>query len=250
MAALRYDEPPWLAAFRDQLIAVQSTRLGGVSRAPYASLNLGLHTQDDPVRVAENRRLFCADVGFEEKQVAGGYQIHGDQILPVDTPGQTEGFDAFVTNRKDLMLSVTIADCVPVLLYDPVQRAVGAAHAGWRGTASEITRKTLAKMSECYGTQARDCWAYIGTCIGSNDFEVDTDVADHFTTTYQHFDPKRGKYLVDLQAHNRDQLLAQGVPSRQIACSPHSTVAQNQRYFSHRKEKGKTGRMLAVIGLK
>jgi hypothetical protein len=155
-----------------------------------------------------------------------------------------------VTDEKNLLLAVTIADCTPVLLYDPVVGVLGAAHAGWRGTVAEIAAKTVLSMQRIYGSQPSNCWAYIGTCIDTDDFEVDADVADHFGSTHKHWRAERKKYLVDLKKANRDQLLNLGVPPEQLEVSPYSTVSNNKRYFSHRAERGLTGRMLAVIGQK
>jgi polyphenol oxidase len=157
-----FDQPAWAGSFADRLIAAQSTRLGGVSQAPFATLNLGLHTADDP-----------GDLGCSAAQLAGAHQVHGDQVLLVNNPGQWAGYDAFVTHKKGVVLTVTVADCVPILIFDPVRDVVGAAHAGWRGTVAGIAEKTLRKMSEAFGTQAEDCWAWIGTCIGPLDFAVD-----------------------------------------------------------------------------
>jgi len=242
--------PDWLHHFSDRLAAAQSTRHGGVSEAPFASFNLGLHTPDRPEHVAENRQRFCESLGFDAAQLAGGFQTHGDAVRAVEAPGQQDGFDALVTNRRGVLLSVTVADCVPILLYDPVRGAIGAAHAGWKGTVASIAAKTLRTMQQHYGTQPRDCWAYIGTCIAKADFEVDADVADHFAAPYKHWDATRNKYFVDLKQANADSLLALGVPAAQLAISPHSTVTDVGMFFSHRAERGQTGRMLAVIGMR
>lgn len=246
----RFYSPAWLSRFQDRLVVAESTRHGGCSPAPYTSLNLGWYTDDPPIHVKENRHLFCADLGFDPDQLAGGFQVHGDRCLRVKKPGQWEGYDAFITNKTGIFLSVTIADCTPVLLYDPVQKAVGAAHAGWRGTVQQIAAKTIRAMRDAFGSRPTDCWAYIGTCIGPADFAVDADVADHFDPSFKVWEEAKGKFFVDLKQANQSQLLELGLPATQIECSPYSTVTHNQDYFSHRAEKGQTGRMLAVIGLR
>lgn len=242
-------KPDWSIPFPDGLVAAQSTRHGGVSEAPFASLNLGLHTPDRPEHVAENRRLFCESLGFDAAQLAGGFQTHGDAVRIVEAPGQHDGYDALVTNRRGILLSVTVADCVPILVYDPVRGAIGAAHAGWKGTVAGIAAKTLRTMQQQYGTLPQDCWVYIGTCIAQADFEVDADVADHFAAPYKHWDADRNKYFVDLKQANAAPLLTMGVPAAQLSVSPYSTAADVGTFFSHRAERGQTGRMLAVIGL-
>ncbi len=242
-------QPSWAQQFAPLLTAAESTRLGGTSNQPYYSLNLGLHTNDELNAVHENRSVFCESLGWEAHQLAGAFQVHGDQVLRVHRPGQWEGYDAFMTNKQGVLLSVTVADCTPILIYDPKHQAVGAAHAGWRGTVAGIGRKLLQHMRDAYDSKATDCWAYIGSCIGRDDFEVDSDVADHFADEFKRWDDQRGKFLVDLKAANAATLSTSGISEQQIELSPYSTVTHNDRYFSHRAERGKTGRMLAVIGL-
>jgi|GEM_PF-3277735 len=136
----------------DWLIAAESTRHGGVGRPPYESLNLGLFTDDDPEAVAINRQRFFRDIGAGSMQVAGAYQVHGSEILQITKPGQFKGYDALITDQPGLLLTVTVADCTPVLLADPQNRAVAAVHAGWRGTVAGIAKKTLEAMQETFGT--------------------------------------------------------------------------------------------------
>ncbi len=231
-----------------ELVAAQSTRHGGVSAAPYQSLNLGKSTDDDPASVAENRRRFCAALGFHPAQLALSKQVHEDKIQVVNTPGQSEGFDALVTNKPGILLGISVADCTPILIFDRKTRAVAATHAGWKGTAAGIVTKTLHCLAENFGTQAADCRAYIGTCIDECSFEVGDEVAAFFADEVKRFDPAKGKFFVDLKKANMAQLLAFGLPAENIEISPYSTVLHNEDYFSHRKEKGLTGRMLAVIG--
>jgi YfiH family protein len=233
-----------------QLAAAESTRHGGVSEAPFDRLNLGLHTDDLPRAVAENRRRFFAACGFTPKQTAGSHQIHGAAVLEVTQAGYFAGYDALITRRPKILLTVTIADCTPVLLFDPVQNAVAAIHAGWKGTAAGIVAHTLLAMQKAFQTQPSDCLAYIGTCIDHCDFEVDADVGDHFEEVHKEWNEAAGKFLIDLKGSNRDQLIAAGIRADRIQRSPYSTVSYPSDYFSHRREKGKTGRMLAAIGLR
>lgn len=232
------------------LIAAESTRHGGLSQGAYAALNVGISTEDDPATVTENRRIFFHSLGLHPEQVASSYQVHGDAVLKVEAPGRTDGYDALITQVPNVFLTVTIADCTPILIADPHTRAVAAIHAGWRGTAAEIVRKTLARMQEEYGSNPSDCYAYIGTCIDECSFEVNADVADHFAGEYKRWDEPLQKYFVDLKAANRAQLLAAGISVEQIEVSPYSTVLHNAHFFSYRKEKGVTGRMVNLIGFK
>ncbi len=232
------------------LIAAESTRHGGVSEPPYQSLNLGKSTDDDPVRVAENRRRFCAALGFETRQLAWSKQVHGTEIRLVTQPGGAEGFDALLSAERGVVLAVSVADCTPILIYDSKHKAVAAIHAGWRGTCGAIVGKTLLDMKKHFGTSGADCFAYIGTCIDECSFEVGDEVAEAFDPAFKRWDTAKQKFFVDLKKANAAQLLEFGVPAAQIEISAFSTVLHNADYFSHRKEHGVTGRMMAVIGLR
>ncbi len=239
-----------MAAQFPDLLAAESTRHGGVSPAPFASLNLGLNTADNPAHVEINRTRFFQSFGIAPDRVASSHQVHGDEVLIATGPGRYSGYDALVTNERDLYLTVTVADCTPILLFDPVQKAVGAVHAGWRGTAADIALKTLRTMQEAFGTRPADCLAYIGTCIDECSFEVGPEVAEAFTEEHRRFDAAKNRFYVDLKAANRAQLIAGGLPEARIEVSPFSTVLHNAEYFSYRLEGGQTGRMLALIGLR
>ncbi len=232
------------------LAAAQSTRHGGVSPAPYQSLNLGKSTEDDPANVAENRRRFCASLGFQPAQMAWSKQVHGDQIRHATEPGGGEGFDALVTNVPGILLAVSVADCTPILVYDAQHQAIAAIHAGWRGTVTDIVTKSLIFMQKTFGTSGEDCFAYIGTCIDECSFEVGDEVAVAFTEPFKRFDAQRGKFFVDLKKANAAQLLAFGIPEAQIEISPYCTMRHSTDFFSHRKDKGVTGRGMGVIGLR
>lgn len=231
------------------LVAAESTRHGGVSPEPYHSLNLGKNTADAPENTAENRRRFCAALGFSPERLAWSKQVHGAEVLVATTPGGAEGFDALVTQTPGVFLSVSVADCTPVLVFDPVHGAVAAIHAGWRGAAANIVGKTLHVMAERFGTHGADCLAYVGTCIDECSFEVGAEVAAEFDPAFKRFDPKRDRFFVDLKKACTAQLLAAGLAAERIEISPYSTVLHGEDYFSHRKSGGVTGRMLAVIGL-
>ena len=243
-----YRTPAIFAAF-PQLVAAESTRHGGVSPAPYASLNLGLSTADSSGYVAENRLRLWRAMGIDPSQVATSHQIHGSAILNVTQPGYYSGYDALITRMKGIVLAVTIADCTPILIFDPKQRAVAAIHAGWRGTVQHIVAKTLDFMGQAFETNPADCYAYVGTCIDECSFEVGEEVAEQFSDAHRHFDPTSGKYLVNLKQANFDQLLSHGLASGQVQISQYSTFLHNQDYFSYRYEGGQTGRMLACIGI-
>ncbi len=241
---------PAIFAQFPNLAAAQSTRHGGISPAPFYSLNLGKSTADDPANVAENRRRFCAALGFQPAQMAWSKQVHGDQIRLVSEPGGAEGFDALTTNVPGILLAVSVADCTPILVYDARQQAVAAIHAGWRGTVAGIVAKTLNFMKKTFGTSGADCFAYIGACIDECSFEVGDEVAAEFAEPFKRFDAERGKFFVDLKKANAAQLLAFGVPENQIEISSYCTMLHSDDFFSHRKDGGVTGRGMGVIGLR
>ncbi|RYF75222.1 MAG: peptidoglycan editing factor PgeF [Cytophagaceae bacterium] len=241
---------PSLFAPFQELIAAESTRHGGISQPPYTSMNLGINTDDEPAHVAENRRLWLANWQLDESNLASSYQVHGTAVQVATKAGRTTGYDALITNVPGLMVGVTIADCTPILVYDTRNRSVAAIHAGWRGTVGGIVAKTLQTMQEIYGTQPANCLAYVGTCIDACSFEVGNEVAAQFASNRTSIDADTGKALVDLKQANADQLRDFGLPDAQIELSRYSTVLNNADYFSHRLERGLTGRMLAIIGIK
>lgn len=232
------------------MVVAESTRHGGVSPAPYASLNLGKRTDDAPENVEENRRRFGAAAGFRPEQLAWSYQIHGVEVRRVEAAGGFSGYDALVTQRPGVVLAVSVADCAPVLVYDMRQKAVAAIHAGWRGAVAGIVPKTLQAMAEWFGTRSGDCLAYVGTCIDECSFEVGPEVAAQFDNAFVRFDATRGRHFVDLKGAITQQLRDCGLLDEQIEVSPYSTVLHHDDYFSHRLSGGRTGRMMAIIGLR
>jgi polyphenol oxidase len=229
--------------------AGQSTRLGGISPIPYSSCNLGKSVGDALENVEKNRGIFFGELSFKTENVVFSHQIHGAEILKVTKAGNYEGFDAQITNLPNVCLAVSVADCTPILIFDSKQKAIAAIHAGWRGTVGQIVLKTLQKMNQEYGTEPQYCFAYIGACISAKNFEVSSDVADNFEEKFKVFDKNKNKYFVDLKGTNKAQLLSFGLPESQIEVTDYCTVDNNDQFFSHRKENGITGRMMAAIGI-
>jgi polyphenol oxidase len=229
--------------------AGMSTRHGGVSKPPYATLNLANSGPDDAAHRSENRRRFCAALGFSPEQMVRSHQVHGVEILQASQCGVYEGYDAFITRQPGLLLAASVADCTPILIFDAQNNAIAAIHAGWKGTVAQLVRHTLERMHAEYGTVGAHCFAYIGPCIDECSFEVGEEVAVHFSDRFKTWNPEAQKFFVDLKAANAAQLTDWGVPAAQIEVSPWSTVLHNATFFSHRHERGETGRMLAAIGL-
>ncbi len=232
------------------VVAAESRRQGGVSPTPWESLNLGLYTDDSPENVIQNRSIFFDSLGIPVNSVVGSHQVHGKQVMIVDKPGQLEGYDALIADKPNLYLTITAADCVPILIYCPEKSAIATIHAGWRGTSIKVVLETINSLKQHFDVAPEDCFAYIGTCIDSLSYEVDADVGDHFDDAFKHWDEGRKKFFLNLKEANKSQLMEAGVPEEQIEVSPFSTFENNDLYFSYRKEKGKTGRGVAVIGMK
>ncbi len=234
---------PQIFAHIPHLVAGISTRHGGVSSADYQSLNLGVHTDDEPAAIQQNLFLFCSDLGIEPASLARSYQVHGSEIWQTGKPGYAHGYDSIFSESTGIFAGVGIADCCPILIADPVGMRVAAIHAGWKGTVAEIVAKTASVMISS-GSKPADMLAYIGPCISLERFEVGDEVANQFLIK-----AKRGeRWHVDLKETNANQLRELGI--NQIEISDYCTVDNNDLFFSHRKENGVTGRMLAVIGFR
>ena len=238
-----------------------STRLGGVSPAPWDSLNLGLSRGDSDEDLRENYRRFCAAVGTDVQRTVVSQQTHSENIRTVTEADAGKGVvrprdytdvDAMITDVPGLSLVVFSADCGTILLHDPVRRCIGAVHAGWRGAAMGLAAKTVLRMQEVYGTRPEDVLAALGPAIGSCCFETDDDVpeamhqalgaeADPFMT-------RQGeKWHVDLKGINAQWLRRLGVT--RIDVCEHCTACMPQLYWSHRKMGSRRGVQGAMICL-
>ncbi|MEP7213871.1 MAG: peptidoglycan editing factor PgeF [Acidobacteriota bacterium] len=236
-----------------------STRLGGVSPFPENDLNLAGFDEDTPENIYENRRRFLAAIGGEY-DLATAWQVHGDHVRivtsPEDTANSDERADALVSNLKGTLVGVKTADCVPVIIGDPVSGAFAAVHAGWRGTVQSIVVKAVNMMRSEYGSDPADLVCAIGPAAGCARYEIGQDVIDAFAAAFDdnadYFKPTRlGHALIDLHLANRRQLSDSGVPGANIHTAPFCTIEHTDLFFSYRIEKkrfGKTGRLLSVIG--
>jgi YfiH family protein len=224
--------------------AGMSTRIGNESDTEFG-INLSYNVGDNPTRVGRNRRKFFAQVGISEHDLAIPLQCHSNNVLKVDTPGEYRECDALITNTTHVTLVVTVADCVPILLFDPINKAVGAAHAGWRGTMGLIVTRAVEKMKAEYRTDPAQMLAYIGPSAGVCCYEVGGEVAVMFGNKVVPYEKK--KIFIDLKKENTLQLLQQGVLEKNIEVSTSCTICEKELFHSYRRDGQKSGRMMAVI---
>jgi hypothetical protein len=282
LRAVNLSRVPWL-------VHGFSTRRGGFSRAyGQNALNLGFTKDDSEAAVTKNRAAFLLEVGAtggsKNKSANLAFvtlrQIHSDIIHFVDAPPDSQLVgDGLVANTPGLMLAIQTADCLPIMLVDPRCRAVGVFHAGWRGTVKRIAEKGAGEMRRRFGSRPRDLKAAIGPGIHRCCYEVGPEVRDQFESQFvyaaklfreiEESDPVREKYpmlfltarapghsdlpkkiFLDLVEANRQQLLAVGILAKNIEASHLCTNCRTDLLFSYRAEKGKTGRMMAVAGIR
>jgi YfiH family protein len=232
--------------------ALMTTRAGGVSAAPFDSLNLRAAVGDDALAVAHNQRLLAHAIGATPVYLD---QVHGAVVARLGAADAAPGAavrtaDASVTTEAGIACAIQTADCLPVLFAAPDGRAVGAAHAGWRGLALGVLEATLRELCEAAGCAPDEVHAWLGACIGPGRFEVGADVLEAFGVSPRerhplHFAPQReGKWRADLPALARDRLRAAGVA--QVSGGRWCTVSEPSRFFSYRRDRV-TGRMAAVV---
>jgi YfiH family protein len=231
-----------------------STRIGGISPPPFDSLNLGnpggCDVRDDSDRIRRNYRLLLRAAGCDGGELLAVHQVHGGGVVHVKR-GQPHDndtkADALVSDDAARVLSVRVADCVPVLLSTGDGRAVAAIHAGWRGVIAGVALTAL----EILRTHGGNAVAAIGPSIGFEAFEVGPEVLDEFTRAFGDDAPIRrdadGKGRVDLRQCIRRQLLGAGVPEDRIDQTDRCTYAHAEEFFSHRRDNGISGRMAAII---
>lgn len=244
-----------------------SSRLGGVSKAEMASLNCALHVNDDVNDVIINRRKLIERVGFPLKAWTCAEQVHSNKIAVVELKDRGRGrnsreeafpaTDGMITNCRGVVLTVFFADCVPLYFWDPVAKAVGLVHAGWKGSVLEIARAAIEAMGDQFGSQPNMIQAAIGPSIGSCCYEVDDVVMDKVRAvlpdSLQNLSIEvtgEGKYKLNLKELNRQFMIKAGILPTNIEISRLCTSCNTHLFYSHRKEEGRTGRMTAWIAIK
>ncbi len=243
-----------------------TTRIGGKSHGVYQELNTGRNTKDPPEVVDYNRQRVAHALGLDGLQWVAGRQVHGDRVAVVTRsdavggtarqPATVGAADGLTTREKGICLVGYFADCVPIFILDPEpgREVVGLAHGGWRGTVLHVARKTVAAMQRAFGTSPSGCLAAIGPSIGPCCYEVDERVVREVEGSFPN--PGRllrrcgpGKWKFNLWEANRQSLLEAGLAPEKVISAGLCTMCRTDLFYSHRAERGKTGRMMAVLTL-
>jgi len=232
------------------------TRRGGVSKPPFASLNTGGTVGDEPQAVLENHRIIYKAFAYDYASRFDVWQVHGTKIICTDVPRPPDQrhsqADGIMTDKPGVTLFMRFADCVPILLMDPVRKVIGIIHAGWQGTYKQIARIAVEEMAAHYGSLPENLLAGIGPSICQDCYEVDRPVWDAFENSFgtdceKYFVKRNGKLHLDLWQANADVLGMAGV--HQVEVSGICTACHLDDWYSHRAEKGKTGRFAVLFAL-
>ncbi|MUK89522.1 peptidoglycan editing factor PgeF [Ornithinibacillus sp. L9] len=242
------------------LIAGFTTRNGGESKSPFDSLNLGLHVADDKERIISNRKILAEQLGFPLENWVSGEQVHHSNVhmVTLDDRGKgstsyessIQGTDGLITNESGVLCTAFFADCVPLYFYDPHTGYIGIAHAGWKGTVNRIAEKMVNKL-QSIGVDVKNLLVAIGPCISQEKYEVNDHVLQHIDPVLREntiLQSGEGKFLLDLKQLNVEILLQCGVIRNNIDVTNYCTYTDQSLFFSHRRDQGKTGRMLGYIG--
>lgn len=242
--------------FPKNMVHAIFTRQGGLSPEPWNSLNVGGTVGDEHERVAENRLRAFRALGRDPRSMFDVWQVHSADVVIANTPhfSRPPEFkaDAILTDRPDVTLFMRFADCVPILLHDPQKGIVGIVHAGWQGTVKKVLKETIRSMQAAYGSNPADVLAAIGPSIGPDHYEIGPDVVERVRASFNGhaqalLHTHAGRVHFDLWAANRLTLEQAGVGQVEVAglC----TACLPNDWYSHRAEKGKTGRFGALVGL-
>ncbi|MDN5346827.1 MAG: purine-nucleoside/S-methyl-5-thioadenosine phosphorylase / adenosine deaminase [Clostridia bacterium] len=242
---------------RAPVVAAFTTRKGGESGPPFATLNLGLNTGDAPEKVLANRRRVAEVLAISLDSWVVGEQVHGDGVAVITrseagrgtttSESSLKSTDALVTEEKGLALVAFFADCVPVYIVDPVRQVIGLAHAGWRGTRLRIAARTVEVMQQKFAASPDGCLALLGPSIGPCCYEVGPEVAGEFAPEF--LKPHKGRWLLDLWKANMKILLQAGIKEANIHITGICTCCHPELFYSYRRDGGRTGRMGAFLCL-
>ncbi len=233
-----------------------STRVGGYSKGYFASLNMRRLPAENPGHVEKNRLLFREALRLPKGAIVCGEQVHSNEVVVIDKviPNPLSGADGFVTDKKNIILMAFFADCVPLFFLAPKVPVVGLVHAGWRGSLLSIAVVAMKKITEKWSLTPADIMVGIGPSIGACCYEVDSKIKDNFCNLNNMYQRafsfvKPDRYLLDLQLINIMQLREHGIQNENIFVSDYCTSCNPELFYSHRRDKGLTGRMAGLISL-
>ncbi len=240
-----------------------STRLGGASTGEFAEMNLAFGRGDSRETVLENYRIFCNAAGFSTESLTASAQDHHTFVRHVTAenrgvgiykPRDMQSVDGLITNETGVTLVTYYADCTPLFFADVKRRAIGLAHAGWRGTAGKIGKEVVRRLNDEFGSEPRDLICAIGPAISKCCYEVDEPVVKEFQAAFDScedfiFDNGGGKYMLDLLQANRRTLIDCGVPDKNITVCDLCTRCNSELLWSHRATGGRRGTMAAFLAL-
>ena len=229
-----------------EIVSGISTRYCAGSEPPFY-FNLSFRVGDKIENVKRHRNKFFNELGIKEDRVSFQRQTHSVISNKVLKPEFFDDSDALYSNTKNNFLAISIADCIPVLLYEPKKKVVAGIHSGWKGTLNKITTVTIERLKDEFSIKPKNILAYIGPGISFDNFEVGKDVYDLFDNDVK--ETRGEKYYVDLKKHNYLQLLRLGVKAGNIEVSHYCSYRDEDLFHSYRRDKDKSGRMLGVIGL-
>ena len=243
-----------------------STRLGGVSEGYYSSLNLSFDRGDDPARVLENFKRIGASMGVNVEDMVLSKQTHTTNVRVVTAEDKGKGVmrernytdvDGMITNVPGICLVTSYADCVPLYFVDPVKKAIGLSHSGWRGTVAKIGAVTVRRMQEEFGSEPSEIYAAVGPSICQDCYEVSEDVIEQFKENFAEeqwdslfYGKPDGKYQLDLWEANHQIMLEAGIREEHISLPNLCTCCNPEFLFSHRASHGKRGNLGAFLGIK
>jgi YfiH family protein len=247
-SGIKFGVVPVLEAVAPMLRIWFTLRQGGVSPAPFESLNLGEGTGDLRGNIHENRRMLLSALGIPASRVVRAGQVHGSRIAIAERGGIHRGTDGLITTTRRLALVISTADCYPVAIYSPPEKVLAALHVGRDGAALGIIRSALDTLERNYAIGTRDTIAAIGAGICKRCYTVCHETAARFPAKYIH--RRNGSYHLDLLSHSVDQLIEGGLKRHNIYRADLCTSCNAELFFSHRRDGGATGRhwMVAMIG--
>ncbi len=229
-----------------EIFAVISTKK---SLTPAESFNLGLTKNSNPDEVRKNRKILLEQLGIPENKLALPKQIHSSNVCIVDKPGVYENCDGLVTDKRDIYLVVSVADCAPVYIFDRIRKVIALVHCGWRGAREKIVERTIDVMVKNFGSETHDIIAYIGPCASVCCYEVGYEFKNFFDVRFLRF-KRDGKYHFDLKGEIYSQLVKSGLKFRNIDVDKHCTICNSDLFHSFRRDGEKSGRMWALFGIR